>query len=111
MAVARWQQSSLSATLPATSRRILSIAVASLVDKSLLRQAEDGPGEPRFPMLETIREYARERLVASGEEETDDGSTQPTISRWRKQHGSSRSWDSCRWKSSTTICAPSWPGR
>jgi predicted ATPase/class 3 adenylate cyclase len=41
--------------------------VASLLDKSLLRQ-EDGPdGEPRFIMLETIHEYAHERLAASGE--------------------------------------------
>ncbi|HEV2122651.1 MAG TPA: tetratricopeptide repeat protein, partial [Chloroflexota bacterium] len=44
--------------------------VASLVDKSLLRQ-EDGPeGEPRFAMLETIHEYAGERLDARGEAET-----------------------------------------
>ena len=40
--------------------------VASLVDKSLLRQAE-GAGEPRFTMLETIREFAVERLAESGE--------------------------------------------
>ena len=39
----------------------------SLVDKSLLRQPADEPGEPRFAMLETIHEYARERLVESGE--------------------------------------------
>ena len=44
-------------------------AVASLVEKSLLRQ-DDGPaGEPRFFMLETIREYALERLERSGEGE------------------------------------------
>ena len=41
--------------------------IASLVDKSLLRR-DDGPdGEPRFRMLETIRDYALERLVETGE--------------------------------------------
>jgi predicted ATPase/DNA-binding CsgD family transcriptional regulator len=41
--------------------------VESLLNKSLLHQ-EDGPhGEPRFFMLETIHEYARERLAESGE--------------------------------------------
>jgi predicted ATPase len=40
--------------------------VASLLDKSLLRQEEQN-GEPRFIMLETIREYALERLAESGE--------------------------------------------
>jgi tetratricopeptide (TPR) repeat protein len=42
--------------------------VASLVDKSLLRQEEQVNGEPRFCMLETIREYGLECLTASGEE-------------------------------------------
>jgi len=41
--------------------------VASLLDKSLLRQEEGPDGEPRFVMLETIHEYAREKLEASGE--------------------------------------------
>lgn len=36
--------------------------LASLMDKSLIRQADSGDGEPRFVMLETIREYAAERL-------------------------------------------------
>src|SRR4029077_3917749 len=36
--------------------------LASLVDKSLIRQADQGTGEPRLLMLETIREYAAERL-------------------------------------------------
>jgi predicted ATPase/class 3 adenylate cyclase len=36
--------------------------LASLVDKSLIRQADAGDGEPRLVMLETIREYAAERL-------------------------------------------------
>lgn len=42
--------------------------VASLVDKSLLRPGESRDGAPRFVMLETIREYGLEQLVASGEE-------------------------------------------
>jgi predicted ATPase len=41
--------------------------VASLVDKSLLRQEEGSEGEPRFRMLETVREYGLEQLEASGE--------------------------------------------
>ena len=41
--------------------------VASLVDKSLLRQEEAEGGEPRFSMLGTIREFALERLEESGE--------------------------------------------
>ena len=44
--------------------------VASLTNKSLLRQMVTGPEEPRFFMLETIREYGGERLDAEpdGEE-------------------------------------------
>src|SRR3954447_23927567 len=36
--------------------------VSSLVDKSLLRQAAGAGGESRFLMLETIHEFAREKL-------------------------------------------------
>jgi predicted ATPase/DNA-binding CsgD family transcriptional regulator len=36
--------------------------VSSLLDDSLLRQEEGAEDEPRFVMLETIHEYARERL-------------------------------------------------
>lgn len=42
--------------------------VASLVDKSLIQQMEQAGGEPRFVMLETIREYGLECLKANGEE-------------------------------------------
>ena len=43
--------------------------VASLLDKSLLRQTEQEGEEPRFAMLETIREYGLEVLASSGEAE------------------------------------------
>ncbi len=43
--------------------------VASLLDKSLLQQGKQEGDEPRFVMLETIREYGLEALTASGENE------------------------------------------
>ena len=49
--------------------------LALLVDRSLLRQVEGTEGEPRFGMLETIREYAAERFEESGDAET-----------WRQRH-------------------------
>ena len=39
------------------------------LEKSLLRQEEGVGGEPRFVMLETVHEYAREKLQESGEAE------------------------------------------
>jgi predicted ATPase/class 3 adenylate cyclase len=42
---------------------------SSLLDKSLLRQEEGAEGEPRFVMLETIREFAEAMLEESGEAE------------------------------------------
>jgi predicted ATPase len=41
--------------------------IASLVEKSLLRQEEGPANEPRFSMLETVREFALDRLERSGE--------------------------------------------
>lgn len=43
--------------------------IATLVDHSLLRVTEQPDGAMRFAMLETIREYALERLAESGEME------------------------------------------
>lgn len=43
--------------------------VASLADKSLLGQIGDMDGEPRFAMLETIHEFAWEKLQESDEAE------------------------------------------
>ena len=43
--------------------------IASLIDKSLLRQSEPEAVEPRFVMLETICEYGREALTVRSEVE------------------------------------------
>jgi non-specific serine/threonine protein kinase len=42
-------------------------AVDALIDQSLVRRHAAVAGQPRFAMLEIVREYARERLEASGE--------------------------------------------
>ena len=43
--------------------------LGALVDKSLVRRDGDLDGEPRFSMLETVREFGLELLAASGEAE------------------------------------------
>jgi non-specific serine/threonine protein kinase len=42
--------------------------IAALVDQSLVRRS-DGHGEPRFTMLETIREFGLAELAAAGEDD------------------------------------------
>jgi predicted ATPase/DNA-binding winged helix-turn-helix (wHTH) protein len=42
--------------------------LSSLVDKNLVQRMDRTRAEPRFAMLETIREYALEHLVESGEQ-------------------------------------------
>ena len=44
-------------------------ALASLVDKSLLRHRIDEAGQDRYWLLETIREFSASRLTIAGEEE------------------------------------------
>jgi predicted ATPase/transcriptional regulator with XRE-family HTH domain len=58
---------SSSAELPTLNSELLT-RLAALVDKSLLRREAGTEGESRFVMLEMIHAYARERLVASGEQ-------------------------------------------
>lgn len=43
--------------------------LGSLLDKSLLLEVEGLQGEPRFVMLQVLREFGLEQLAASGEEE------------------------------------------
>ena len=42
-------------------------AITSLADQSLITRVEDAAGQPRFSMLETIREFGQEQLAATGE--------------------------------------------
>ncbi|HEU0114876.1 MAG TPA: LuxR C-terminal-related transcriptional regulator [Thermomicrobiales bacterium] len=42
--------------------------IASLADKSLLRRIEHGAVDPRYGMLETVREFGSEQLATSGAE-------------------------------------------
>lgn len=59
--------SALAATAPGLPGECPDTMIA-LAEKSLLRQGEGPDGEPRFGMLETVREYALERLAESGVE-------------------------------------------
>jgi non-specific serine/threonine protein kinase len=43
--------------------------VSSLIEQSLIERMASLEGKPRFTMLETIREFGRERLAAAGEEQ------------------------------------------
>jgi predicted ATPase/class 3 adenylate cyclase/DNA-binding CsgD family transcriptional regulator len=53
-------------------------AVDSLLSKSLLRLADGLSGEPRYMMLETIREYGLESLAVTGE--------LPSLRRWHAEY-------------------------
>jgi predicted ATPase/transcriptional regulator with XRE-family HTH domain len=61
---------SLLMTPSASSMNIFADKLASLVDQSMLRQINTAGGEQRFEMLESLREFALERLAAHGKEWT-----------------------------------------
>jgi predicted ATPase/DNA-binding XRE family transcriptional regulator len=42
--------------------------IAGLIERSLVQRNDTTPGEPRYGMLETIREYGLEQLATNGEE-------------------------------------------
>jgi predicted ATPase/DNA-binding CsgD family transcriptional regulator len=55
------------ATSPDEDRIDVFEGVASLVDKSLVQHVPESDGEPRYGMLQTVREFAFEQLEVSGE--------------------------------------------
>ena len=69
---------------PRTSCRAEVERLQSLLDKSLLRRRVGADGEPRFWMLETIREFGLEQLARSGgHESADEGSAvRASHARW-----------------------------
>ena len=90
--------------------------VASLADKSLMREDDGSGGEPRYLMLETVREYAFEQWQASGEEAARSGcATPPGVwpSPSRRHHYSAdraRARGSRGWSASTATSGPGWRG-
>ena len=56
----------VAAVMPSSEADLLD-GISSLADKGLLQSLPGSAAEPRFGMLGTIREYGRERLMASGE--------------------------------------------
>ena len=79
-----------------------------LLEHSLVRLAETA-GEPRFTMLETLREYALECLVERGAlEETRQRHAEYSSPRWRRRAYTPNLAPAClcdQWRS-YQICAP-----
>jgi predicted ATPase/transcriptional regulator with XRE-family HTH domain len=67
--------------------------LASLVDKSLVRERFSAAGTPRFFMLETIREFAGEMVVRAGEREI----THDALLAWSLQIARSGRWNALAW--------------
>ncbi len=65
--VGGWDLDAAESVCGADIRIDLLEGLESLVDESLVRQREEPGGEPRFTMLQIIREYALEKLTESGE--------------------------------------------
>jgi predicted ATPase len=65
--VGSWSLEAAEAIASPAERVVVFDLVTSLVDKSLVRQTDVVDGEPRFGMLQTIQEFAVERLAARGD--------------------------------------------
>jgi predicted ATPase len=82
--------------------------LTGLVSKSLVLYEEDG-GRVRYRLLESIRQYARDRLTDSGASEIIRAGTASGALGWRRRRrpaspGRSRPSGSRAWKLSMTIC-------
>jgi predicted ATPase len=67
--VGGWSVASAAAVCDAEDTAVLE-GISSLIAKSLMRYEGDSAGEPRYGMLETIREFGLEQLAVSGQEAT-----------------------------------------
>ena len=85
--------------------------LSRLVDKSLVLADGGAEGEARYRLLETVRQYAQERLAEAGEAAASGSAT--ATGSWAWPSGPSRScagrtrwpgWSG--WRPSTTTCAP-----
>ena len=100
---------------PTPAPRSTSVWRSLWSSQSLLRQRDGTDGEPRFAMLETIREYALERLAGERRGGAARGATRRTS--WPGRGGRaeaarprSRSPGWPGWRPSTTTCGRRWPG-
>jgi predicted ATPase/DNA-binding CsgD family transcriptional regulator len=73
--------------------------LSSLVDQSLIRRSSQagGEGEPRFEMLQVVREFALDRLAAAGEEESARRAHAQYFRQLAERAGEARGLDQERW--------------
>jgi predicted ATPase/class 3 adenylate cyclase len=67
--VGGWTLSAAEALCQETGQADLDVlnSLSALLDNSLIQSSEEGAEEPRFLMLQTVREFGLERLAANGE--------------------------------------------
>ena len=75
-----------------------------LVDRSLVHVA-GGPGDTRYRLLETVRQYAADKLREAGERDAPSRRTRRSSSRWPPSARPTRWPGWTAWSSSTTTCA------
>jgi predicted ATPase len=91
--------------------------VGGLVDSSLVQSAASShAAEPRFTMLETIREYALEQLAVAGEDDATRRAHAAYFCELAEEaaprvRGAERSAGGMLWSPIWTIFAPRWTGR